>query len=215
MGHQLLENADDGLECEVDVLDAQSNSASSVLSPSASSRAAPTFAPFRAAARRTRRDPYVPPLLSGAVIPGLGEKDSHETPVPREASQTSDVGVSAGSLRATLGLVDPRSDPKVHSIVAEKQLPTELLDEWTSWAWMKDEEPVHSLEIFTQRGRQIFAKACPKSGPSPRNDWISEETWSALRVHGRLKGNFFSRRESAPGSSAQVCVSEMESERGL
>ena len=47
MGHQLLENADDGLECEVDVLDAQSNSASSVLSPSASSRAAPAFAPFR------------------------------------------------------------------------------------------------------------------------------------------------------------------------
>ena len=37
----------------------------------------------------------------------------------------------------------------MHSIVAEKQLPTELLDEWTSWAGMKDEEPVHSLEIFT------------------------------------------------------------------
>ena len=30
---------------------------------------------------------------------------------------------------------------------------------------------------FAQRGRQIFAKARPKSGPSPRNDWISEETW--------------------------------------
>ena len=41
MEHQLLENPDDGLECEVDVLDAESNSASSVLSPSASSRAAP------------------------------------------------------------------------------------------------------------------------------------------------------------------------------
>ena len=79
MGHQLLENADDGLECEVDVLDAQSNSASPVLSPSASSRAAPAFAPFRAAAQRTRRDPYMPPLLRGAVKPGSGEEDSHET----------------------------------------------------------------------------------------------------------------------------------------
>ena len=48
------------------------------------------------------------------------------------ADPASDMGVSAGSLRATLGLVDPRSDPKVHSKVAEKQLPTELLDEWTS-----------------------------------------------------------------------------------
>ena len=44
---------------------------------------------------------------------------------------------------------------------------------------------------FAQRGRQIFAKACPKSGPPPRNDWISEETWSALRVHGRLRSIFF------------------------
>ena len=33
--------------------------------------------------------------------------------------------------------------------MAEKQLPTELLDEWASWAWMKDEEAVHNLEIFT------------------------------------------------------------------
>ena len=71
MGQQLLENADDGLECEVDVLDAQSNSASSVLS----------------AAQRTRRDPFMPPLLRGAVKPGSGEEDSHETPVT-EASQT-------------------------------------------------------------------------------------------------------------------------------
>ena len=88
MGHQSLENADDGLECEVDVLDAQSNSASSVLSPSASSRAAPAFAPFRAAAQRTRRAPFLPPLLRGAVKPWSGEEDSHETPVPQEASQT-------------------------------------------------------------------------------------------------------------------------------
>ena len=73
MGHQLLENGDDGLECEVDVLDAQSNSASSVLSPSASSRTAPAFAPFRAAAQRSRRDPYMPPLLRDAVKPGSGE----------------------------------------------------------------------------------------------------------------------------------------------
>ena len=52
---------------------------------------------------------------------------------------------------------------------------------------------------FAQRGRQIFAEACPKSGPSPRNDWISEETWSALRVHGRLRSIFFrdARRRQA------------------
>ena len=81
MVHQLLENGDDGL-------DAQSNSASSVLSPSASSRAAPAFAPFRAAAQRSRRDPYMPLILRGTVKPGSGEEYSHETPVPREASQT-------------------------------------------------------------------------------------------------------------------------------
>ena len=44
---------------------------------------------------------------------------------------------------------------------------------------------------FAQRGRQIFAKACPKSGPVSRNDWISEETWSALRAHGQLRSIFF------------------------
>ena len=65
-----------GLECEVDVLDAQSNSASSELSCSAWSRAAPAFAPFQA-----RRDPNMPPLLRGAVKPVSGEKDSHETRV--------------------------------------------------------------------------------------------------------------------------------------
>ena len=43
--------------------------------------------------------------------------------------------------------------------------------------------------VFAQRGRQVFAKACPKSGP--RNDWTSEETWSALCVHGRLRSIFF------------------------
>ena len=44
---------------------------------------------------------------------------------------------------------------------------------------------------FARRGRQIFAKSCPRARPAPRNDWISEETWSALRVHGRLRGICF------------------------
>ena len=46
------------------------------------------------------------------------------------------------------------------------------------------------------------------------NDWISEETWSALRVHGRLRSIFFRdvRQRQAP---AQVCASEMESEQGF
>ena len=84
-----------------------------------------------------------------------GKRTRTRRPSGGLADPASDVGVSAGSLRATLGLVDPRSDPKVHSIVAEKQLPTELLDEWTSWAWMKDEEPVHSLEIFTDGAASV------------------------------------------------------------
>ena len=86
MGHQLLESGADGLECEVDVLDAQSNSSSSVLSPSASSRAALAFAPFRAAAQRTRKDPHMPPLLRGAVKPGQGKMGVGRRTRPRRQS---------------------------------------------------------------------------------------------------------------------------------
>ena len=58
-------------------------------------------------------------------------------------------GHHCGSLRATLGLVDPRGDPRVHAIVAEKQLPTELLDVWAGWAWAQHDGVLHELEVHT------------------------------------------------------------------
>ena len=42
-------------------------------------------------------------------------------------------------------------------------------------------------KAFVRRGRQAFAEACPKPDPASKNVWISEETGSALRVHGRLR----------------------------
>ena len=55
-------------------------------------------------------------------------------------------------------------------------------------------------------GRQIFAKACPKSGPSPRNDWISEETWLALRAHGWLRTSVFETCVGARLSCSSACL---------
>ena len=64
--------------------------------------------------------------------------------------------------------------------------------EWCNTPPLPSQWTPETMErAFAQRGRQIFAKACPKPGPSPRNDWISEETWSALRAHGRLRSIFF------------------------
>ena len=49
---------------------------------------------------------------------------------------------------------------------------------------------------FARRMRQVFAEACPKPR-LPRNDWISEETWLALGVHGHLRSFRDARRRCA------------------
>ena len=59
------------------------------------------------------------------------------------------MGITAGSLRATLGLVDPRRDPRVHAIVAEKQLPTELLDDWAGRARAQHDDVLHEVDVHT------------------------------------------------------------------
>ena len=211
--HQLLESGDDNLECEVDVLDSQSNSATSVLSPSASSRAALAFAPFRAAAQRTRRGPYMPPLLRGAVKPrprenGSREEDSPETPVPLEASQAPPATwASALGRIVPLSLVDPRSDPKVHSIVAEKQLPTELLDQQASWVWMEDVDAVHDLEIFTE-GAASLNDVWPRT--------VRLAGWCAVFLSQTLQGValvgvMYGPVVSDPGRHAYVGVSRLSS----
>ena len=64
------------------------------------------------------------------------------------------------SLRVTLGLVDPRSDPRVHAIVAEKQLPTDLLDAWAGWAWARCRKNMLSVAALVDTGHEV---TCTKS----------------------------------------------------
>ena len=104
--------------------------------------------------------------------------------------------------------------PLVQALQIERSCGSAVRDfieqEWCNTPPVPPQWTPETMErAFAQRGRQIFAKACSKSGPSPRNDWISEETWSALRVHGRLRSIFF--RDVC----RRVCASEMESEQGF
>ena len=50
----------------------------------------------------------------------------------------------------------------VHAIVAEKQLPIELLDEWAGWAWAQDHETVHELEVHTD-GAASLTEVWPRA----------------------------------------------------
>ena len=83
------------------------------------------------------------------------------------ADPARDVGITAGSLRATLGLVDPRSDPRVHAIVAEKQLPTELPNGWASRAWAQHDDVLHELDVHTDGAaslNDVWSKAVRSRG---------------------------------------------------
>ena len=51
--------------------------------------------------------------------------------------------------------------------------------------------PAHAAPMIQSDGGEGFCKArstgfC-EPGAAPKNDWISEETWSALRAHGHLR----------------------------
>ena len=116
MGHQLLENGDDGLECEVDVLDAQSNSASSA---AVSFRVVPRCSgdcslplPLKGLAGILTK----PPQLRSGPRPTrrwrVGRRTRRDaSPSGGLADSASDAGISAGS--SCHFPADPRGDPKV------------------------------------------------------------------------------------------------------
>ena len=91
--------------------------------------------------------------------------------------------------------------------MAEKQLPTELLGEWNSLAWMKDEEPVHSLEIFTDGAaslNDVWSRAVLSSG------WCAvflSQTAQGVALVGAMYGPVV----CDPGSHAHVGVSRLSS----
>ena len=91
--------------------------------------------------------------------------------------------------------------------MAEKQLPTELLDEWASWVWMKDEEAVHRLEIFTD-GAASLHDVWPRT--------VQSAGWCAVflsqTVQGvALVGVMYGPVVCDPGSHAYVGVSRLSS----
>ena len=90
------------------------------------------------------------------VVDGVG-------PSGDPADGTRDVGITAGSLRATLDLVDLRDGPRVHGIVAEKQLPVELLDTWAGWLWTHEDVVLYELEIHTDE-KASLTDVSPRGG---------------------------------------------------
>ena len=92
-------------------------------------------------------------------------------------------------------------------MVAEKQLPTELLDEWTSWAWLNDEEPVHGPEIFTD-GAASLNGVWPRAARSA--GWCAvflSQTAQGVALVGVIHGPVV----CDPGSHAYVGVSRLSS----